>query len=311
MKPMLACNAVLEKIEFPVYVQPKIDGVRAVHFNDKFTGRSLKPFANKHVATLFDNPEFAGLDGELAVGSATDSNLCRNTTSAVTSIYGNPHYTWYVFDYVPSEWLNETYMTRLDMLCHRVHLLRSLYECVNLSIVHTQKVENLNQLLALEAEFSLAGYEGVIVRNMSSLYKSGRATVTSGQLLRIKRFVDFEFVVEEIIEGEENLNEPQVNELGRQFRSSHQANKVGNGMVGAMIGRLLADVVDTDNSKLFSKGELVKIGAGRMTHIQRTHFWHNPELLKGLICKGKLFPKGIKDKPRFPTFQGFRAPEDM
>ena len=42
MKPFLCCDADINKIQFPVLVLPKIDGVRMLNVNGKATGRSLK-----------------------------------------------------------------------------------------------------------------------------------------------------------------------------------------------------------------------------------------------------------------------------
>lgn len=117
-----------------------------------------------------------------------------------------------------------------------------------------------------------------------------------GGLLRIKRFVDFEFVVDEILEGEENQNEAQTNELGKTFRSSHQENKVANGMIGAMIGRTTA-VVKEGSTVLFEKGQEVKVSAGCLTHellldggvpAMQTVWQPSPEELGILMRGGRL-----------------------
>ena len=44
MKPALAEDAIIDKVMFPCYVQPKIDGVRALFISDTLTGRSMGPF---------------------------------------------------------------------------------------------------------------------------------------------------------------------------------------------------------------------------------------------------------------------------
>ena len=53
------------------------------------------------------------------------------------------------------------------------------------------------------------------------------------------------------------------------------------------------------------------VGAGEMPHADRKKFFDNPELILGKIIKYKHFPKGVKDKPRFPTFKTFRDKADM
>ena len=55
-KPMLACNVDLDKIQYPVIIQPKIDGVRALVLNGQVVGRSLKPFRNKSYKKHGESP---------------------------------------------------------------------------------------------------------------------------------------------------------------------------------------------------------------------------------------------------------------
>ena len=43
MKPQLANDANLATLKYPLIVQPKIDGVRALNINGTLTGRSLDP----------------------------------------------------------------------------------------------------------------------------------------------------------------------------------------------------------------------------------------------------------------------------
>ena len=52
IKPHLACDADINKIKYPCYVLPKIDGVRALVIDGKLVGRSLKTHANKHITYL-------------------------------------------------------------------------------------------------------------------------------------------------------------------------------------------------------------------------------------------------------------------
>ena len=68
MKPLLACEVPLDKVNFPIYVSTKFDGVRAIVKDGVVYSRSLKPIRNKHVQKLFGKPEYEGFDGELIVG---------------------------------------------------------------------------------------------------------------------------------------------------------------------------------------------------------------------------------------------------
>jgi DNA ligase-1 len=312
MKPMLAETWNPAKVKFPVIAQPKIDGVRALNMTGKLTGRSLKPFKNKYLTTQLSHSALIGFDGELAAESHVHPDLCRITSSATGTIEGQPYVLWWLFDYVTVENKATPYERRLLQLEDRIKELMSeqplLYP--HLRLIPSKLCHTMDELEEFDAGNLIAGYEGTCFRDPKGLHKQGRSSPTQGGLLRIKRFVDFEFKVHTIIEGEENQNEAQINELGNTFRSSHQENMVANGMVGAMLGNVLANVYDGD-TLLFSAGQEVRVGAGCLTHDQRRHYFINQDEFKRLIHKAKFFPKGIKDKPRFPTWQSFRNAEDM
>lgn len=315
MKPMLASDYKEDKLRFPLIAQPKIDGVRGMQLpgGQGFTGRSLKPHANRYTTELYSDYNLIGFDGEVAAELETHPDLCRITSSALSRIEGHPFTLWWIFDYVTTASWDWPYRVRLDALNHQLEHLKLFKPEISLHLrrIPWILVRELDELLWYDNQWLDMGFEGTIVRDPEGKYKEGRSTVREGGLLRIKRFVDFEFVVTDVIEGEENQNAAQVNELGLQFRSSHKANMVPNGMVGAMIGRVLADVQDLQGKVVLQKDEEVKVAAGRLTRDQRLYYFQHQDELKSKICKGKLFPKGIKDKPRFPTWQMFRLPSDM
>jgi DNA ligase-1 len=62
---------------------------------------------------------------------------------------------------------------------------------------------------------------------------------------------------------------------------------------------------------LFTKGQIITVNAGCMTHAERIVYWENPDKILGAVIKFKFFPKGIKDKPRFPNFQAIRGKADI
>lgn len=315
MKPMLASDYAEDKIRFPVIAQPKIDGVRALNMTGTLTGRSLKKHANRHVTGYFSHSSLAGFDGEMAAEQECHPDLCRLTTSALSTIDGAPWIMWHVFDYVTPETKSLPYEQRLVAMASRVAALKAdpqLHELAcHLQLIPSVMCASLKQLLEVDAVWLDMGYEGTILRDPQGLHKQGRSTVKEGGLLRIKRFIDFEVEVTEILEGVTNTNEAQTNELGLQFRSTHQENMVPNGMVGAMMGRVIKDILDSKGAVLFAEGSIVKIGAGSMTHEDRVRFFKEPALLIGQIAKAKMFPKGVKDKPRFPTFQSIRSKTDL
>lgn len=313
MKPMLACDWDETKISFPVMTQPKIDGVRALNMHGGLTGRSLKLFKNRYTTDFYSQEFFQGLDGELAAEHERHPDLCRLTTSAVGTITGSPFTLWWVFDYVTEGTKHLGYYDRYMLLRNRVTAMQSNPRLQpwagHLRVVPFYMARNMEDLLAADDVNLSLGFEGTIIRDPNGLHKQGRSTVREGGLLRIKRFIESEAIVREIVEGESNQNEAQVNELGLQFRSSHQENMVPNGLVGSLTCEAVATVKD-GGRVVISEGQTITVSPGNMPHDQRKFYFENQHELVGKMIKFKFFPKGIKDKPRFPTFVTIRAPED-
>ena len=309
MNPMLASDAILDKIKFPCIIQPKIDGVRGMNLLGNFTGRSLKKVPNKAIQAQFSRPEYYGFDGEMAMNSydLAHPDLCRFTTSAVNSVQGSPEVTWVVFDWITEDTILLPYGKRLKMLYQHINA-KAVF---GVRPILSRVAHSMDELVENETNWLDMGYEGLIIRDPNGMYKQGRSTAREGGLLRIKRFIETEAEVLSIIEGDTNENEAQTNELGRTFRSSHKENKVPNGTVGAMMCRMLNTVLDDKGEVLLAKGQIVKVGPGTMKHPDRKKYFEQQSLLVEHIVKFKFFPKGVKDKPRFPTYVTHRPAWDI
>lgn len=311
-KPQLACDIDFSKVKWPLIQMPKLDGVRGLNHNGIFTGRSLKPFKNKFVTDRFSGDQFIGLDGELAFGAWDSESLCRVTTGFVnrkTSRPGKPTegaLDWWIFDYFGSGYDSKPYEERIIAASEIVKALGlPMVKLVPWVVVYDEEMFRAN-----DEAFLAQGFEGSIGRNPYEIVKPGRATVTKNNYLRLKQFIDFEVEIVGLVEAMENTNEAKVNELGRTERSTHQENMVPKGVVGMYKGRVLADVVH-DGKLIAAKDQVVDVGPGCVTHDKRKEHWENPSLVLGQIATVKVFPKGMKDKPRFPTVKHFRADEDM
>lgn len=298
-KPHLATDAVEDKIVFPCCILPKIDGVRGLNPDGQLVGRSLKRFKNRHTSAIFSGPQYAGYDGELAAGVETDPDLCRKTTSAVNTIEGEPLLKWHIFDLCAESVSHLGYEARYNMMKAFITAQHELGELMDLKVVPMYVVNNLQELLYWENVWLEMGYEGIIIRDPGKPYKNGRSTVREGAYLRIKRFIQEDAIVLDIVEGETNLNEATVNELGRLTRSSHQENKVPNGMVGTLVCQ---DV---------KTGNQINVSPGKMTQEDKIFFFQNQHLIKGRTISYKHFPHGVKDKPRFANFMHFRDEVDQ
>lgn len=308
MKPMLASDWEEKRQSYPVFLQPKIDGVRALNLLGRLTGRSLKEFNNVYITEKFSIPEYVGFDGEMAADKEMHPDLCRLTTSALGTIAGAPLVMWHIFDLVTVATAGLPYAARWQAMSDKVAgLPPDLAACLH--VVPQIKCDSRADVEYNDEILLDLGYEGTILRAPGGVYKHGRSTVREGGLLRIKRFNDSEGVVVSIQEGQTNNNEAKINELGHTERSSHQENMSPNGMIGTLSVKLLSDI--TFGNKTLHKGEIVTISAGRLTAQERENYWNYPNTILQRIVKFQYFPKGVKDKLRFPTFQSFRSDVDM
>jgi DNA ligase-1 len=313
-KPMLACDWYEEKLKFPCIVQPKLDGVHSLNRHGKCIGRSLKAHENRYITEKFSKPEYHGFCGEKinADLGATHPDLCRITSGDLRRHEGEPNITWYLFDYVTEETKNFGYVQRMQML--RDFILNNCTDVdwSNFEFVESVTVNSMHELLAIENEYLEQGYEGIIIRDPNAPYKYGRCGKTFMGCWRVKRFIEEEILVDKINEGMHNANEAKTNELGRTERSTHQENMQPNGLLGNMEGTTLKDIYDPQSQKLLiPKGERVTVSPGEMDHSKRKFYFDNPSEIVGHVIKFKMFPKGIKDKPRFPTYVSHRNSNDM
>lgn len=295
-EPMLAGTIKdVSKLQYPILASVKLDGIRATVQGGKLLSRNLKPISNIHVQARFINlPD--GLDGELIYGDPTDEHAFSNTTSIVMSkdrpVDG---VEFYVFDHFSKESVP---------FINRLHDLRALFASRKfpyVNFVEQRRINSEEELLKFETEALEFGHEGLMVRTYAGIYKQGRSSVREGHLLKLKRFTDAEAKVLSVYEEMENQNEATKNLLGHTERSSHKDNMVGKNRLGGF------EVIGINGE---FKGVEFRIGSG-LTGEEKDALWSGRKYLPGKIVKYKYFPIGVKDKPRFPIFLGFRDKADM
>jgi len=289
-KPMLATDAELDKLRFPLLASAKLDGFRAIVKGGVVLSRSLKPIPNVYVQEAFRNCEY--FDGELIFGDPTAKDVFRRSSTAVMSDAheDGKDVRLFAFDHIAD--VSAPYRARHCILkvSHKEKKNKRV-------ILHEQHVVTcLDTLLKLEEKLLNEGYEGLILRDPASPYKFGRSTVKEGYLLKLKRFVDAEAVVIGFEERMHNGNEATTNELGRTKRSSHMAGKTGRGDLGALVVR-------------FGDVEF-NIGTG-FDDVERRTVWGDRDSYLGRLAKFKYFPVGVKEAPRHPVFLGWRDEGDM
>ena len=313
MKPILACDVDMGKLEYPVMMFPKIDGVRALNTDNVLVGRSGKKFKNKLNTKFFSDPRFNGFDGEMVVDQVVGFGICNETTSALGTIEGTVLTRWCLFDYIIDGYNpNAPYQSRYRELERKVSDLLKNYPSLEsrIWVVPYRMGWCKEDVEQFEIECLEQGYEGLILRDPDGPYKYGRSTVREGNYLRFKRFMDSEIEITHVLEGKSNQNELRSNPNGYAERSTLAENMVPNGMVGTICGRAL-ETIEFGGRVVVEKGTLIEVAPGKMTHKERQHYFENQGEIIGKIGKYQFFPVGVKDKPRFPTFQGFRDPVDM
>jgi DNA ligase 1 len=293
VKPMLA-SAMDPKLVIsesnPMMASPKLDGVRAMVQNGIVYSRSLKPIPNWQVQDLFGREVYNGLDGELIIGSPCAQDTFKRTMSGVmTTTAKTPDIKFHVFD----NWaMKEPYKDRYAYVRALLEA-RSDYAVA----VYQEKVNSDKWLDAHHAHNLYLGYEGTMVRSPDALYKHGRATAASHDLMKLKEIVDAEAIIIGTDEMMHNLNEFDNNIIKK--RSSTKAGLKGAGMLGAIKVRgLNGQFKDVEFS----------IGSG-FTQAERLALWDRA--LDGLIVKYKYTPAGVDKRPRHPIFLGFRDRRDI
>ncbi|UYL86248.1 hypothetical protein [Acinetobacter phage vB_AbaM_CP14] len=329
-RPMKTVNEALDfgDVNYPKFGSIKFDGVYAFVRDNKLLGRSLKPLKNKWITEQLSHPEFNGMvfetlnarmDGKDGL-QLNRQDLYNNSNSCTGTINKEDwDVTLVLFDYVKDctgEYLENPYDVRME------HLNLLLSELDDKAFItehnicgidyHEYMIRGITVLIPMphlieDAEYArelyerivAEGHEGLILRCPMGVFKCGRATKKSQEMIRFKPSGDSEIIVTRMEEMMENQNEAKTNELGYTERSSHQENKVPLGMVGALIG------IDINS------GIEVKIGAGKLTHEQRKEVWDNRGDYIGRLAKYKFMDSGQKTLPRHPRLIGWRDLSDL
>jgi DNA ligase-1 len=203
-KPMLAqdYNDYKDKITYPIYSQPILDGVRCIVRADGMWSRNGKPIISaphiyQSLKPLFELDPGLVLDGELyADKNIADFNTIiscvRKTKPTLNDLKLSVNcIQYYIYD-LPSS--SGTFTQRFKSL-----LKLKLPECC--VVLETDQIDNMNDLSAYYFDYVADGYEGQILRT-DSLYENKR----SKSLLKHKSFVDAEFEILGVEEGKGNLS---------------------------------------------------------------------------------------------------------
>jgi len=195
IKPMLAHKLDESRIDWskPVYMQPKLDGVRCLFTKDGAFSRTGKQFMNvKHIEKMlkhfFNERSDVILDGELY------NHDLRNDFEKIISLVRKQKPTdedraeahkmiqYHVYDYIDFPAI--TYKERMDnLVCSDIY-------CWSVQHVPARLVKNKDKAQRVHLAQLEAGYEGSILR-LDTPYKHGR----SWGLMKFKDFHDAEATI--------------------------------------------------------------------------------------------------------------------
>jgi len=226
-KPMLAkdWNDYKDGINYPLYSQPKLDGIRCIVREDGMWTRNGKPIDSaphifEALAPLFANDPNLIFDGELYCDKfANDFNkicsLVKKTKPTKEDLQESADVIEYHIYDLPSH--KGTFTKRYAELVS-IELSKC---CV---VVETNLVDYEDDATLLYENYVSAGYEGQILRQ-DGKYENKR----SKSLLKHKSFMDAEFTIKDVCEGEGNKMGMVgymmfVNKDGISFKSNVKAN---------------------------------------------------------------------------------------
>lgn len=299
----------LKEVPLPCGLSFKIDGFRGMSYNNAAMSSTGKVLPNLYIQSKFEllGDLIKGLDGELVRGNPNDPNVMQQTSSAVTSVDGEPEFHYWVFDDFSDTKL--PFKQRYVNYCHRVRAinahLQSIGERPFLRIVEYRHIETMEEYEAMQQEAADLRYEGLYGKAWDGEYKHGRSGKSKPICWKDKPWTDEEGVIVDFVEMEENTNEAFLDELGRTKRSTHKAGMVGKGILGSYV---------VINPKYKDKdGEPIpfNVSCGTMTMAERADRWTHREAERGESITYKFFDFGIVDVPRSALYKCHRPKFDL
>lgn len=258
-----------DKITFPCFAQPKLDGMRAL-------GKSHTPMISRkgkeidtmgHIQAELDLvQEGLSLDGELyAHGISFQENM-----KLIKKDRGDATKTvkYHVYDLVlPLIAFRERYKILADL----VKNLTVERGCTNIELVPTYTINNEEDLKKLHGQFISQGYEGTIVRHSDSGYRINKRDV---QLLKYKDFHDLACEVVDVVPSDKN---PEQGVVHCKMSDDYVLNPGGT------------------------------FGCGmKFSHVEREEILENKENYIGKTAELRFFEYTDDGLPRFPVCVGFR-----
>lgn len=268
------------KIKYPVEVNPKLDGFRAIYIPAKeniFFGRSGLPIENLQLKKSFNALNAVQdyvLDGELYSHELSFDEIASILNSEDKEVPLSLKYV--IYDCIPlKDWdfksCKITYDLRLKKLRELVQ--STIGDRTKIIDIISDTIYNSGDVVALYKKYLAEGYEGIMLKDPLGYYKWKRTTIKSGEMLKLKPFSSVDIKITGVYEGE--------------------------GKYKNMAGGL-----DTDYN-----GVALSVSSG-LTDLQRKEIWKNINGYIGKTIEVGYFEQTEDGSLRFPTFKRFRPDKD-
>ena len=179
----------MNKVEWPSYIQPKLNGMRMLFNGTEARSRGNKEIIPEVIQHLqFDTGGFI-LDGELML---PNNQLLQESMKAIKKYRPelSPLLMYHVYDIVDNEL---PYAMRQQIIVDLMHDAPP-----NVVMVKTVACADETAVYKQHTQFVSEGYEGTMIRNPSMVYEIGKRSYS---LLKLKDFVDAEYRIVDVIDG--------------------------------------------------------------------------------------------------------------
>jgi len=216
------------RLTFPVFSQPKLDGLRCIITRTGAWSRNWKPFhtvghVQEILASLFDKfPTIHAFDGEVYNHEFKDdfNSICslvkQTKVTEEDLLRAKEKVQYHIYDYVDTEAVE--FSARTEQL--ESYLGESSELGKILHLVETRRCETQEELDDSMGAYIESGYEGQMIRFPDSLYEHKR----TDKLLKRKEFIDTEYEIIGYREGKGSRQGCIVlrckTEDGKEFDSS-------------------------------------------------------------------------------------------
>jgi DNA ligase 1 len=274
-KLMLAPNKLpnVVNLNYPLYLQPKLDGYRCIYKEGLFFSRKGMSFGNENLLTYFnclEGVEDYVLDGELYIHGQNFNKLQTGLNTENTPVPKGLKYV--VYDCIPlKDWNAQSckipYKERLQRL--RSILNDSIGEYTKVIDIASDEVNNSAETIELYKKYLKNSYEGAMLKDINGLYQWKRVSLKSGEMLKLKPFKTEDLKVIGTYEGE-----------------------------GALEGTIGGIIVDFN-------GCSVRCGSG-FSNFDREEISRNQKAFIGKIAEIRFLEETEDGSLRHPTFERWR-----